>query len=160
MHIDNFLYTSPSWPMLRNVAEAQRRPAFFRKSEICKLCLTDGCWIYWMEKRDICNRGKKHIGIIMYTHIMWSNHSGRPVRLQWDRGGYGTVIAQSRLWYAPRNIRVTGLGETGLDFRSQWSLLLVSSEHRTAGSRQPINLAATASIMPSYAHQDLPNTWS
>ena len=58
MHIDNFLYTSSSWPMLRNVAEAQRRPAFFRKSEIRKLCLTDGCWIYWMEKRDICNRGK------------------------------------------------------------------------------------------------------
>ena len=47
-----------------------------------------------------------------------------------------------------------------LDFRSQWSLLLVSSEHRTAGSRQPINLAATASIMPPYAHQDPPNTWS
>ena len=47
-----------------------------------------------------------------------------------------------------------------LDFRSQWSLLLVSSEHRTAGSRQPINLAATASIMSPYAHQDPPNTWS
>lgn len=153
MHIDNFLYTSSSWPMLRNVAEAQRRPAFFRKSEIRKLCLTDGCWIYWMEKRDICNRKKTYRNNYVYTYnVKQPFRTTCKIIVGWiwncDRAKQNMVCPKKHTGYR--------FGWDWLDFRSQWSLLLVSSEHRTAGSRQPINLAATASIMPPYAHQDPP----
>ena len=98
----------PCCGMLRKLKGGQ--PSFESPKSVSFASQMGAGYTGW--KKRYLQQEKRHIGIILYTHIMWSNHSGRPVRLH--RGGYGTVIAQSRTWYAPRNIWVTGLGETGL----------------------------------------------